>query len=120
MTWMKSTTTVTVTSRAGFGGDAVDLVVVAVDHCDPVAAVLGVAALRLVKQPADDARGVLHDARGQPLVLGGRSVRRGGALRVVGGQDVGRCAQYGRDVVDGANLGHPLAVALLALAQPRS
>jgi hypothetical protein len=102
----------------GLGLDALDLVVVAVDQRDPVTGVLGVAAVGLGEDLSDDACGVIYDAGRQPLVLGRRWGDRGVALGLIGGHDVRGGARGRGGVVDGADLGHALAVAFLAFGQP--
>ena len=104
----------------GLGLDLADLVVVTVDERDPGARVVAIAALRLVEDVRDDLGRAIDDAGSQPLALGDRGPGRGGPLVVGGGQHVDRGARRGRRVVDGADLGQSLAVALLALGQTRS
>jgi hypothetical protein len=92
--------------------------VVPVDERDPGASVLGVPALRLVEDAADDRRGIVHDAGHQPLVGCHRSGHGLAAFLLGRGQDVGGRARGRGDVVDRADLGHALAVAFLPLGQP--
>jgi hypothetical protein len=103
----------------GFGLDAVDLVVVAINERDPGATVVGVAPFGLVEDPADHGGGVvLHHAGHQPLVArtGGRP---GELLSVVrAGQNVVRRAGNGPGIVHAADLGHALTVTLLSLREP--
>src|SRR5215471_6666140 len=103
----------------GFGLDAVELMVVAIDERDPGATVVGVTPLGLVEGPADHGGSVLHHAGHQPLVASPRSRPRDVLSVVSAGQDVVRRAGNGTGVVDAADLGHALAVALLALREPR-
>jgi hypothetical protein len=115
-------------AAGGLGGDPVDLMVVAVDEGDPGALVLGVAAGGLVEDRGDDVGGGVGDADGEPLVPGDRSrgpawggrllVGGGGPVDGVGGDDVAGLAYLGGDGVDGADLGHALAVAFLSSGQP--
>lgn len=73
---------------------------------------------RLGQDPGDDGRGVLHDARDQPLVGRGRSVDGGLPLGLAGGEDVGCGAGHRARVVDRTEFGEALTVSLLAFAQP--
>src|SRR5438094_4811475 len=105
---------------AGLCGDLLDLVVVAVHEGDPGPGVVGVTTFGLVEHRGDDRSGVRGDAGGQPLADGAwpgdpcRGVPRcGGGL----GDDVARGPWGGDDLEDRADLGHPLAVAFLALGQ---
>jgi len=91
--------------------DPIDLVVVPVDERDPAALVLGVPALRLVDDAADDRGSIIDDAGHQPLVGAHRSRRSLAAFLLGRGQDVGRLARGRRGVVDGADLGDARAVA---------
>jgi len=101
-------------SCLGFGLDPSDLVVVSVDEGHPGPLVVGVAPFAFREDPGDHGCRVLGDAGHEPLVLGDR--RRGGSGGVVGcGQDVGGGARHRRQLVDGADLGEALAVALLSL-----
>ncbi len=99
-------------SGAGFGLDAVDLVVVAVDQCDPVAPMVRVASFGFVEDAGDDLGGVVDHAGGQPLVLGFRCRRRG-VLAAFAGEHVGGLAGHGLQVVDGADLSHYAARAIM-------
>ena len=56
----------------------------------PSTSAVGVAPVGLVEDRGDDARGVVHDAGGQPLFACARSGTGVAALRVVARQDVGR------------------------------
>ena len=100
------------------GGDPVDLVVVAVHEGDPGAGVVRVSTVGLGEDLSDHARGVGHDAGGQPLVRCHRSRADLGAFGVVGGQDV-RAAAWGWGGVEhGAHFGEAFPVSLLSLRQP--
>ena len=79
---------------------------------------VGVAPLGFVEHAGDDLGGVRDDARGQPLVPGGRGCGRLGAFGVCSGQDVFAGARRRGQVVDGADLGDPLPVPLFALREP--
>jgi len=95
----------------------VELMVVAVDERDPGALMPGVAPVGFIEDPLDHGGGVLDDAGDQPLVASGRSGCT--LVPLVGaGHDVGGDARCGDGVVDAADLGHALAVALLALREP--
>jgi hypothetical protein len=101
----------------GLGVDAVELVGVAVHQHDPVSAVVGVAAGGLVEPGCDHGCGVVGDTGAKPLASRDRRRPGVGALGVAVGQDVGDRAGCGGQVVDAGELGHALAVALLALGQ---
>ena len=109
-------------AAGGFGGDPGDLVGVAVGERDPGPGVVRVAAFGLVEDGGDDVPPFVFDAGGQPFAGGGgpgcfRGGRAGGGG--AGADDVGGGASRCRgDVVDGADFGHPLAGADLALRQP--
>ena len=103
-------------SGLGFGFDAVDLMVVAIDQGYPATCVCGVAPFGFVEDRCDHRGGVVDHARGHPLRAGFRCRRWG--LAGLAGQHVGGGAGYRGEVVDGADLGEAFAVALLALGQP--
>lgn len=103
--------------RASLGFDPLDLMVIAIDQCDPLPPVLRVPPLRLIKHPAHDHRGVLDDAGHRPLVAS-----LGCRLRDPlwpSDENVGGRARDRGHVVHTADLRHPFAVALLAFGQPR-
>jgi hypothetical protein len=93
----------------GFGVDAVELVVVAVDQDDPAAAVLRVAALRVVEQAiGHDGDAVLDRGVQVPAGRGGAGPAVG-AFAGGGGQDVGGAADGRGGVVAGGDGGHASA-----------
>ena len=102
-------------SLSGFGGDAVDLVVVAVDQRDPAALVAGVASGGFVEHVANDDRSVVDHAGRHPL--GPRSGRGRSRPAVVAGEHVLGAAGHRGEVVDRAHLGQAFAVAFLAFGQ---
>ncbi len=102
---------------AGLGLDALDLVVVPVHQDHPGPTVPGIAALGLVEDPTHHRGGVLDHAGDQPLVAS-CGPRHDLAALLAAGQHVYRRARRGSGVVDAADLGYPLAVALLARRQP--
>jgi hypothetical protein len=104
------------TAVAGFGVDAIDLVIVSIDERDPRSGVGWVAALSLVEEPGDDLGGVVDHRSGQPLA--GRYGCWDRLVIVVTCHDVGGTARGRGDVVDGTDLGHAFAAPFLALRQP--
>ena len=113
-TWMKSMMIVTGTVRA-WAWAAIRSIWWLLPSSHPAAVVVGVAPVGLVEDLAHDGGGVAGDAGDQPLVLCDGS-GGGVAVPVVGGG--GGCQPVcggGGGVVDGADLGHPLAVALSLL-----
>ena len=98
----------------GFGVDAVELVAVAVDEDDPAATLERVASFGLIEHLGDHFGGVVDDAGRHPLVLGPRPLVVTSAA--VSDHVAGR-AGHGRQVVDGADLGHALGSELLAFRQ---
>ncbi len=101
----------------GFGFDPCDLVGVAVHQRDPGALVDGVSALGFVEDAADHFGGIVDNAGGEPLVS--RLGRGRAFVRVRGCDHVVWAADAGRSVVYGADLGHALSIAFLALGQAR-
>ena len=59
-------------SVVGFGVDALDLMVVAIDQGHPAALMAGVTAGGLIEDTGDDLGGVVDHARGDPLGGGPR------------------------------------------------
>lgn len=104
-------------ARLGFDADPSELVVVAVDQRDPGAVLVGVATGGLVEHLADHPGGVGGDAGDQPFAPRPWS----GAAGLVGlvrcGQDLAWGSGDWGAVVDAADLGEPLAVALLPFGQ---
>jgi 8-oxo-dGTP pyrophosphatase MutT (NUDIX family) len=95
------------------GGDGLDLSVVAVHQRDPGAAMAWVAPLGLV-EPGGYHRGdVIGERGGQPLAGRGRAGLAGAAALPGRGDDVGGRPRHRDGVVDGGQLGHPLAAVFL-------
>jgi len=101
----------------GFGADPGELVVVAVDQRDPGAVLVGVATGGFVEDLADHPGGVGGDAGHQPLAPRPWAAVAGWVGLVGCGQDVAWGSGDRGAVVDAADLGEPLAVALLAFGQ---
>jgi hypothetical protein len=81
--------------------------------------VAGVAACRFIEDGLDhDLAGVL-DTGGHPLPLRHRALDLVLAVQLGGRDDVQGCARHRARVVDGGDLGHPLAAPLLPAGQAR-
>jgi hypothetical protein len=104
-------------ARPGFGADPSELVVVAVDQRDPGAVLVGVATLGLVEDLTDHPGGVHGDAGDQPFAPRPWSGAAGWVGLVRCGQDLAWGSGDRGAVVDAADLGEPLAVALLSFGQ---